>query len=127
MPARHLAVLFSLPLVAAAAHADPATDSFDRMLTHAAATTAVARPVEPVDPLLAALVRPLRDGRRVAARTDDDPVLAGFARMLAHAPTPLAAPVPAGTDPLVAALIEPLRDGPSAPLWLAGRVAPVRR
>ena len=113
MKTRQLVALFAL-YFAAAAHADPVMDSFDRMLTHAAATMAAARPVEPADPLVSALVEPLRDARAAGAvhvaAAGDDTIRAGFDRMLQHEPTPLAARVPAGTDPLVAALIEPLRD-----------------
>lgn len=127
MHAPRLAALFALS-VAAAAHADPVTDSFERMLTHAPAAVAVARPVEPADPLVAALVAPLRDGyaTTVAARADD-PVRASFSRMLDHAPTHTRAPVPAGTDPLVAALVVPLRDGPAARTMVAATTSAVVR
>lgn len=128
MQARHLAALFALSVAAVAVHADPVVDSFDRMLAHAPTATPVARPAEPADPLIAALVAPLRDGHAasVAARADD-PVLASFDRMLRHEPTHTRAPVPAGTDPLVAALIVPLRDGHAAPTMVAGATSAVLR
>ncbi|MBI3154129.1 MAG: hypothetical protein HYZ20_01830 [Burkholderiales bacterium] len=113
MKTRQLVALIALSF-AAAAHADPVMDSFDRMLTHAAATMATARPAESADPLVATMVEPLREAHRAGAvhvaATGDDAVRASFDRMLQHEPTPLAARVPAGSDPLVAALIEPLRD-----------------
>jgi hypothetical protein len=116
MKTRRLVALIALSF-AAAAQADPVMDSFDRMLTHAAATIATARPSESADPLVAAMVEPLRDTRGTAAvpvaAADGDAVRASFERMLQHEPTPLAARAPQGTDPLVAALIEPLRDGGS--------------
>ncbi|HMQ73587.1 MAG TPA: hypothetical protein PKD25_13790 [Rubrivivax sp.] len=116
MKTRQLVALIALTF-AAAAQADPVMDSFDRMLTHAAATMAGARPAEPADPLVAAMVEPLREARGPAAvhvaAAGGDAIRASFDRMLQHEPTPLAARVPQGTDPLVAALIEPLRDGSS--------------
>lgn len=117
MKTRQLLALIALTFAAAAAQADPVMDSFDRMLTHAAATMATDRPTESADPLVAAMVEPLRDARGTAAvhvaAAGRDPIRASFDRMLQHEPTPLAAHVPQGTDPLVAALIEPLRDGSS--------------
>ena len=114
MQAPRLAAMFALS-VAATAHADPVADGFEHMLTHTPTTSAVAHPVGPADPLLVALVVPLRDGwaNPVAARAGD-PVLAAFTRMLGHDPTHSRPPVPAGTDPLVAALIEPLRNSQAA-------------
>jgi hypothetical protein len=132
MPTRALAALITLSFLAAA-HADPVADSVQRMLDHSATRAPVARPAEPADPLLAALIQPLRDGGGSAgarsAAVGDDPVRASFDRMLQHAPTALAARVPAGTDPLVAALIEPLRDGhgPDATRLLAQGAATTRR
>ena len=67
---------------------DGAAASFERMLAHQPAThQPVTAAQRDTDPLVAALVVPLRDGIRRQ---------------------------PALADPLVAALIEPLRDGPAA-------------
>lgn len=102
---------------------DEVRRSFDRMLARdaaAAATTAVvsaeAPPADPADPLVAALVQPLRDGvwpearPAMAAARLADPVVAGFARMLSHEPSTHTPPLPAdvGTDPLIAAVVLPL-------------------
>jgi len=46
----------------------------------------------------------------LAASAHADPVAGSFARMLAHQPTAVMSPAPAGTDPLIAALVEPLRN-----------------
>lgn len=100
---------------------DEVRRSFDRMLARdaaAPATTAVnaeAPPAGPADPLVAALVRPLRDGVWPEAQPAmpprlADPVVAGFARMLGHEPSSHTPPLPtdAGTDPLIAAVVLPL-------------------
>lgn len=91
---------------------DEVRRSFDRMLAHEAAPATQAAPAAaPADPLVAALVVPLRDGvwpREPAA--DADPVVASFSRMLNHEPSSHvpALPADAGTDPLVAAVVLPL-------------------
>lgn len=128
MTTRKLATLIALSLVAAAGHADPVMDSFDRMLSHAATSTPIARPAEPADPLVAALVEPLRDGRSTAMAqvpgSADDPVRLSFVRMLTYTATPMPIARPAEpADPLVAALIEPLRDGHPRPTLYARATA----
>lgn len=136
-----LATLWPLALAATLlsppARADAVHEGFDRLLDHPVTQLSAAHPSGERDPLLGALVEPLRDGRAPAARSadldparvPDDAVGAAFARMLAHAPAPLRAAVPAGTDPLHAALVEPLRDGHrgSAPAVYASAVAAGRR
>jgi len=102
----------ALALVLAAAPgfaADLARASFDRMLSHQSAPA--ARPAivrEPADPLIAALVVPLRDG--TWPERTSDAVAESFARMLNHEPSRIASPLPAqaGTDPLIAAVVWPL-------------------
>jgi len=89
--------------------ADPARASFDRMLSHQPAPAvrpAIVR--EPADPLIAALVVPLRDG--AWPERTSDAVAESFARMLDHEPSRIAPPLPAdaGTDPLIAAVVWPL-------------------
>lgn len=94
---------------------DPVRASFDRMLTHEPVATAPpAAPQAPADPLIAALVVPLRDGVKQAVPMTDA-VAQSFERMLTHSPNWVAPPVPAGLgdDPLLAAMVEPLRQ------WLA--------
>ncbi len=89
------------------------TQSFDRMLGHTPAASAVASPAGQVaDPLIAAMVLPLRDGI-AAPRPRHDAVLAGFTRMLQHTPSSHTPAVPAsvGADPLQLAMVEPLRNG----------------
>ena len=96
------------------AHAadDSLTQSFDRMLNHTPAASAVASPAgQAADPLIAAMVVPLRDGV-AAPRPQHDAVLAGFTRMLQHTPSTHTPAVPAstGVDPLQLAVVEPLRN-----------------
>ncbi|MBK6866255.1 MAG: hypothetical protein IPG91_23450 [Ideonella sp.] len=94
---------------------DSAAASFERMFSHQPAThQPVTAAQRDADPLVAALVVPLRDGvQRAPAFAAADPVAQSFARLFAHQPHATAPALPAGsaTDPLVAALIEPLRDG----------------
>ena len=91
---------------------DPVRVSFDRMLTHAPApASAPAGASAAADPLVAALVVPVRDGTRPAGPASaTDPVAESFARMFAHEPsrhTP-ALPESASVDPLIAAVVWPL-------------------
>jgi hypothetical protein len=84
---------------------------FDRLLAdEPAAVSAAATPAGPADPLLAAMVLPLRDGVAPAQAVAGDPVAESFARMLAHAPSRHSPPRPAGevADPLIAAVVLPL-------------------
>lgn len=96
--------------------ADGVAESFDRMLAHepGRVTTATAADGN-VDPLMKAMVSPLREGVQSAAAPMADPVAESFARMLAHAPSALASPASpnGGADPLISAMVEPLRQ------WLA--------
>ena len=116
MIARHLKsplVAVALALAAGTANcyaSDAIEGSFQRMLSHEPASAAVAALAAPADPLIEAMVVPLRDGFRTPLYAVD-PVAGGFARMLAHTPNPVSPPVPAGAgvDPLVAAMIEPMR------------------
>ena len=88
---------------------DPVRESFDRMLTpHAANAAPHVAATGTADPLIAALVVPLRDGVWPSAHID--PVAESFARMLNHEPSRLAPPIPAGSgvDPLIAAMVWPL-------------------
>lgn len=107
------AALVLFASVGAHAADDALTQSFDRMFAHAPASGAVAAPAgQAADPLLAAMVVPLRDGF-AAPQPRHDAVLAGFTRMLQHAPsrhTP-ALPASVGADPLQLAMVEPLRNG----------------
>lgn len=94
---------------------DGVAASFERMLTDdRSGVAAVSAPPADGDPLVEAMVVPLRDGvpRRHAQA---DPVLESFQRMLTHTPnwTAPLAPSGFGPDPLAAALVEPLRE------WLA--------
>ncbi len=106
------AALLALPVLASAG--DPATDSFHRMLSHRPDGAAPVSPGSPVaDPLTLAIRAAIeRDGGTLPAPRplEADPVMAGFARMLAHAPNGATPPLPAnaGTDPLVAAVVLPL-------------------
>jgi len=97
---------------------DSAAASFERMLSHQPSThQPVTAAQREADPLVAALVVPLRDGfPRLPAFATDDPLAQSFARLFAHQPNAIAPALPSGsgTDPLVAALIEPLRDGSAA-------------
>ncbi|MCK6420603.1 MAG: hypothetical protein L6Q73_06805 [Aquabacterium sp.] len=96
---------------------DPVRASFDRMLDHTACTCVAAVPAQASaahDPLLAAMVQPLRDGMPAQAVNwaRHDAAGASFERMLAHVASthrPLV-PQPALEDPLVLALVEPLRE-----------------
>ncbi len=105
--------------------------SFDRMLAHDATPATQAAPAAafagPADPLVAALVVPLRDGVWPAEpAADADPVVASFSRMLNHEPSrhvPML-PVDAGTDPLVAAVVLPLLREKAITV---ARAAPVSR
>lgn len=102
-----------LPLLGAPAHAgDEIQQSFDRMLAprEGRAARAVA-PSGPADPLIAAVVVPLRDG--VWPAMPADPALASFARLFRHEPNHVAPTVPAGepADPLIAAVVRPLLQG----------------
>jgi hypothetical protein len=97
---------------------EPVSASFDRMLAHQAAPTGRADPARTdVDPLVAAIVVPLRDGtaaptsvRAAIAGNATDPVAESFARMLSHEPGRFAPARPAGdeADPLIAAIVLPL-------------------
>ncbi|MBK9235086.1 MAG: hypothetical protein IPO19_03085 [Rhodoferax sp.] len=85
------------------------------MLKHTPVTTAPAVPADfGTDPLIAAMVEPLRNGTQhtVAQVAKVDLTIGGFDRMLAHSPTSTYPAVPAnfGTDPLIAAMVEPLRQ-----------------
>ncbi len=97
---------------------DGAAASFERMLSHQPATHQPVTAVQhDADPLVAALVVPLRDGlQRLPMFAANDPLAQSFARLFAHQPNAIAPALPSGSgpDPLVAALIEPLRDGPAA-------------
>lgn len=92
--------------------ADPMQASFDRMLAHVPMATGVADAASgPADPLVAALVVPLRDGTwpaRPAILTD--PVAESFSRMFTHEPswTTPALPEDSGSDPLIASVVWPL-------------------
>jgi hypothetical protein len=109
--------------------ADPVRASFDRMLAHEpmpAGGPAATR--GPADPLIAALVVPLRDGEHPsppAAPTDS--VTESFARMFNHEPnrTPPAPPESAGADPLIAAVVWPLLRSHS--FLVAGVTPPARQ
>jgi hypothetical protein len=99
-------------------------ESFERMLTHEPGRgVPLASAQVTADPLVEAMVVPLRDGIRPAPPRAADPVAESFARMLAHVPSTHVPPVPAGigADPLIAAVVEPLRQ------WLAGNGAAERQ
>ncbi|MCK6422067.1 MAG: hypothetical protein L6Q73_14335 [Aquabacterium sp.] len=96
---------------------DPARASFDRMLDHVASTGVIAVPATfsaGDDPLMAAMVLPLRAGTAPAqpAWASQDAAGASFERMLAHLPATHspARPAAQADDPLVAALVELLRE-----------------
>lgn len=96
---------------------DPVRAGFDRMLDHTACTCVAAVPAQASaahDPLLTAMVLPLRDGMPALAVnwTRQDAAGASFERMLAHEASSHrpAMPQPAMEDPLVLALVEPLRE-----------------
>jgi hypothetical protein len=115
MNALRLAATAVLPLLAAAVQAEPIAESFERMLDHPPSTAPVARPAEPADPLLHALVLPLRNGRvpappAPALAAADDQVAASFERVLRHPATATHPAPPEGIDPLASALVRPLRD-----------------
>lgn len=103
-------IAFALALASGPSLAgDPVSESFGRMLTPHAATASHANVAPgPADPLIAAVVMPLRDGVWPAVRVD--PVAESFARLLNHEPNCAAPPVPAGSavDPLIAAVVRPL-------------------
>lgn len=96
---------------------DPVRSSFERMLDHTACTCVAAVPAQASaahDPLLAAMVLPLREGMPALAVNwaRQDAAGASFERMLAHVASthrPLV-PQPAMDDPLVLALVEPSRE-----------------
>lgn len=110
-----------LTLVTSPARAgDEVAASFERMLApHEGVAARAAVAPGPADPLLAAVVVPLRDGVWPAAPVD--PVLASFTRLLSHAPNRVAPAVPAGepADPLIAAVVQPLLRGQQ--IAVAGR------
>ncbi|MBK6294679.1 MAG: hypothetical protein IPF55_10605 [Rhodoferax sp.] len=113
----HLLSAAILALFGACAQAatDPVALSFERMLNHTPATSAPAVPANfGTDPLIAAMVVPLRNGTPHTAPqvAKVDLTIGGFDRMLAHTPTTATPAVPAnfGTDPLIAAMVEPLRQ-----------------
>jgi hypothetical protein len=99
--------------------ADPVRAGFERMLAPQAAPHigAPATPREPADPLVEAIVAPVREGighpaavRAAIAGESTDAVARSFARMLDHEParfTP-ARPDSADADPLIAAIVWPL-------------------
>jgi hypothetical protein len=90
---------------------DPLRASVERMLADGpVAARPVAVPAGPADPLLAAIVLPLRDGTKPAGAEATDPVVESFARMLRHEPSRHLPPLPqgAGADPLIAAVVLPL-------------------
>jgi hypothetical protein len=92
--------------------ADEVAGSFDRMLAHRPAVSApITAADREKDPLLQAVVIPLRDGVRYA-HAKADPIADSFARMLAHTPNRSMPAVPSnlGADPLIAAIVEPLRE-----------------
>jgi hypothetical protein len=93
-----------------------------------ASAGAPAVPIGPADPLIAALVVPVREGTTsIRTNRPSDPVLESFARMLAHEPnwaTP-ALPQGAGADPLIAAVVWPLLR--SKHYTVAGVASPVPR
>lgn len=102
--------------------ADEVAGSFDRMLAHQPAVSApITAADREQDPLLQAVVIPLRDGVRHAS-AKADPIADSFARMLAHTPNPAAPAVPShlGPDPLIAAMVVPLRE------WFAESAAQTR-
>ena len=113
------AAILALLGACAQAATDPVALSFERMLNHTPVTTAPAVPANfGTDPLIAAMVEPLRSGtlHTAAQVAKGDLTIGGFDRMLAHSPTSTYPAVPAnfGTDPLIAAMVEPLR------LWQSG-------
>jgi hypothetical protein len=85
--------------------------SFDLMLDHEpAAMPAAATHGGSADPLLAAMVLPLRDGLPPTRALASDPVAESFARMMQHEPNRHVPPLPRGegADPLIAAIVLPL-------------------
>ena len=113
------AAILALFGACAQAATDPVALSFERMLNHTPITSAPAVPANfGTDPLLAAMVEPLRNGtpHTVTQVAKVDLTIGGFDRMLAHSPTTATPAVPAnfGTDPLIAAMVVPLR------LWQSG-------
>jgi hypothetical protein len=89
--------------------ADGVRAGFERMLAREpAAAVHPAAAQELADPLIAAVVVPLRDGWWPERRVDA--VVESFARMLNHEPNWITPPLPAdaGTDPLITAMVWPL-------------------
>jgi hypothetical protein len=90
---------------------DPLRASVERMLAdEPVAARPAAVPAGQDDPLLAAIVLPLRDGAKPAGGELANPVAASFPRMLRHEPSRHVPPLPqgAGADPLIAAVVLPL-------------------
>jgi hypothetical protein len=93
--------------------ADAVVESFDRLLAHQPGPT---KPVitadRDADPLIHAMVIPLRDPVRDSPAALAYPIAESFARMLAHTPGTVAPPLPphTGPDPLIVAIVEPLRQ-----------------
>ena len=116
-------VTLMLALVAAPAFAgDPVQQSFVRMLAprEPIVVPAAAAPA-PADPLIAALVVPLRDGVWPVRRVD--PVAESFARLFNHESSWATPSAPAGdADPLIAAVVQPLLR--SSQITVAARHAP---
>lgn len=119
MPLLRVAVALAVAGTGSASFAaDPIRESFDRMLAHQATPTSLAAaPRADVDPLIAAVVVPLRDGavapnpvRVSLAGNGKDPVVDAFVRMLSHEPGRFAPARPevADADPLIAAVVLPL-------------------
>ncbi len=114
-PLQASSVVFVLGLLLGACDgvaADEVAGSFDRMLAHQPAVGAsIAAADRERDPLLQAVVIPLRDGVQHAS-AKADPIADSFARMLAHTPNWIMPAVPSslGPDPLIAAIVEPLRE-----------------
>lgn len=90
---------------------DPLRAGFDRLLAgEPVAARPAAIPAAPADPLVGAIVLPLRDGVWPARAAAGDAVAESFARMLQHEPSrhlPLR-PDAAAADPLIAAVVWPL-------------------
>ncbi len=119
----------ALAFAASSVIADPLHAGFERMLAvEPASAGAPAVPIGPADPLIAALVVPVREGTTsIRMSRPSDPVLESFARMLAHEPNwaPPALPQGAGADPLIAAVVWPLLR--SKHYTVAGAASPERR
>jgi hypothetical protein len=127
--AQALAVLALAAGAASSAAGDAALNSFERMLAHQPSThTPPTAAGAGADPLVEAMVVPLRGGVRQVPVRPADPVADSFARMLAHTPSTHVPPVPAGfgADPLVAAMVEPLRRPPTLGVAVAPRPGAAR-